>query len=244
MGIDGDIKMRVAICDDEKSCREIIIEYLNPFINENNCITYEEFENGETLLASYNTGKTFDIIFLDIEMQGMNGIKTAEKIRELDASVIPIFVTNHVNFVSETLRVGAFQFLVKPIQRHDFDKDFERALEKHKISRYVYKIKYKENTFAFEIKDIVYVESYNRRLRLYANEEIYEFTGTLLAEKKKLLPYNFVNCHQGFLVNMNYIKRIDTNSILLKNGAEVPISKHKRAYVKSEFNNYLLRVGI
>ena len=236
--------MRIAICDDEKSCREIIIEYLNPYINEQNHITYEEFESGETLLASYHAGNVFDIIFLDIEMQGINGIQTAEKIRESDTNVIPIFITTHVSFISETLRVGAFQFLIKPIQRYDFDQDFKRALEKHKISRYIYKIQCKESIFALEVKDIMYIEVCGRHLCLHANEGQYEFPGALLAEEQKLLPYNFVNCHQAFLVNMSYIKRIDTDSILLKNGTEIPLSKHKRAHVKSKFNQYLSEVGV
>ena len=221
--------MRIAICDDKKKCRETIIEYVTPYINEENNIIYEEFESGESLLSSYNDAdQTFDIIFLDIEMHGLNGVQIAEKIRELDKNAILIFVTNHINFVSDTFRVGAFQFLVKPIK----EQDFKRALEQHKIGHHVYTIKYKENTFAFEVKNILYIEVYNRHLRLWANEGQYEFAGTLMAEEKKLSPYNFVNCHQSYLVNMNYIKRINPNSILLKNGTELPVSKSKRTHVK------------
>ena len=233
--------MRIAICDDEKFYRDKIKGYLEEYIILYPEITIAEFSCGEDLLDPYNNGEEFDFLFLDIEMKEINGVETAKEIKKRSNNIIIFFITSYVNFVSDTFRVGAFQFLIKPISENEFKKDFDRAIEQYKVNSYKYIVKYKDSTVTLEIKDIIYIEAYNRHLFIFDGINRYECIGKLKDEEKKLSFYGFVRCHQGFLVNMAYIKIIDRTSILLKNGKEVPVSKRLRPTVMEEFNRYIMR---
>ncbi|MSU01545.1 response regulator transcription factor [Tissierella sp. DSM 105185] len=155
--------------------------------------------------------------------------------------MIIFFITSYVNFVSDTFRIGAFQFLIKPIDKDEFRKDFNRAIEQYKVNNYRYIVKYKDSTATLEIKDIIYIEAYNRHLFIFDGINRYECIGKLKDEEKKLSFYGFVRCHQGFLINMAYIKIIDKTLILLKNGDNVPISKRLRSKVMEDFNRFITR---
>jgi DNA-binding LytR/AlgR family response regulator len=108
----------------------------------------------------------------------------------------------------------------------------------------LYKIRNKGNIIALEINEIFCIESYNRHLYLWTQENKYEFSGKLTDEEKKLSRYDFVICHQSFLVNIRHIKIISQNSLLLKNGKEIPISKRHKTNVKLKFNDYLTKTSL
>lgn len=233
--------MRIAICDDELIYIEQIKNYLLNYEEIYPDMIIETYTCSEDLLKAYDSDRRFDLIFLDIQMEDIDGVAAAQKIREVDNNVIIIFITSHTQFVSETFRVGAFQFLTKPISEIEFRKDFERAIRQYNINNYKYIIKWKEQTTTVDIKDIVYIESYMRHLFIYDGRNKYEFIGKLSTEEEKLKHHNFVRCHQGFLVNMKYIKIIDKTKIILKAGEEIPVSKRLRTNVMDSFNKYISR---
>lgn len=233
--------MRIAICDDEKIYRDKIKGYLEDYIKIYPEISIMEFGSGEDLIKVYDSNSTFDFLFLDIEMKDINGVVTAKKIREKDKNVIMFFITSYVNYVSDTFRVGAFQFLIKPTNKKDFKKDFERAIEQYKISHSKYVIKYKGITTTLEIGDILYIEGYNRYLYVFDGITKHKSVGKLKDEEEKLSVYGFLRCHQGFLVNMAYIKQIDKSSISLKNEDSIPVSKRLRPSLMDAFNKYIIR---
>jgi DNA-binding LytR/AlgR family response regulator len=236
--------MRIAICDDEKFYRDKIKKYLEKYINLYPEISITEFDCGEDLIKAYDSEEEFDFIFLDIQMKDRDGVQTAQEIRVRDKHTIIFFITSYVNFVSDAFRVGAFQFLIKPINENDFRKDFDRAIEQHRINHYKYIVKYKDSTTKLEIKDIIYIEAFNRHLFIFDGINRYECVGKLKDEEKKLSFYGFARCHQGFLVNMGYIKLINRTSILLKNGNEIPVSKSLKLNLMDTFNKYISRYGI
>lgn len=233
--------MRIAICDDEKFYRDKIKGCLEEYITLYPEISIGEFSCGEDLIDAYDNGEEFDFLFLDIEMKEINGVETAQKIKTRDNNIITFFITSYVSFISDTFRVGAFQFLIKPIDKDEFRKDFNRAIEQYKVNNHKYIVKYKDLTIALEIKDIIYIEAYNRHLFIFDGINRYECIGKLKDEEKKLSFYGFIRCHQGFLVNMSYIKIIGKTSILLKDGEEIPVSKRLRPTIMEEFNRYIMR---
>lgn len=231
--------MRVAVCDDEKVYRDAITEHLKPFKEINPEIIVDEFCCGENLLAAYEQGERFDLIFLDVEMKELSGVDTAQKIRVLDTTVILIFITSHTKYVPEAFIVNAFQFLVKPVGKEVFNKEFERALTTYKKMKYKYQIMVKGKPIILEVKDILYIETFGRRLRAVTNTNIYEFNGSISAEEKKLAGYGFARCHKGVLVNMHYIFRSENNSFVLLNEQTVPISKHYKNEALSKLNKFI-----
>lgn len=232
--------MRVAICDDDKSQRDKLKEYLKPYIDEYR-IEIAEFESGESLVQYYDQKNTVDILILDIRMKDLDGVQTVEYIRKHDKSVIVIFISNFVQYITSALRHNVFQFLVKPVKQELFEYEFNRALNYYLNMRSKYMLKIRDKIINLEIRDIIYIETYERHLRLHTKKESYVYNGTLKNEYQKLSPYDFVLSHQAYLVNMAQIKTIEKSEIILKNGAVIPLSKHLRKSVLSKFNLYMGR---
>ena len=107
--------MNIAVCDDLPEYRERLKELLEPYAAANG-LEISEFSRGEDLLAACEEGTDWDIVFLDIEMDGITGIETGKRLRRLQRDAIVIFITSYVNYVSDAFRQDAFQFLLKPVR--------------------------------------------------------------------------------------------------------------------------------
>lgn len=230
--------MNVAICDDCREYLDRIEQLLEPYV-EANSLKISRFISGEEFLDSVKKDSAYDIIFLDIEMAQISGIEAASKIRETESNSIIIFITSHISYVSDTFRLSAFQFLLKPIDEEAFRLDFERALQEYKSRHEQYIVRWRDVYCVLEYGEIFYIEAYNRHLFIYTETERYECVGKLTEDSEKLKPYHFARCHQGYLVNLNKIKRINKAYIKLKNDKEIPISRRYRAGVMEAFNLYL-----
>jgi len=108
--------MKICICDDSLDVHSDIKKRLNDKINSDDFFEFTDVFSGEELINFYKNKNTFDIIFLDIEMNGISGIDTAQEIRQYDSRVIIIFVSNHSQLMSDAFRVEALQFIVNPIR--------------------------------------------------------------------------------------------------------------------------------
>lgn len=231
--------MNIAICDDERVFREKIVDYLKPYLADHSDITECEFCCGEDLVAEYEQGTRFDLIFLDVEMSHMNGIDAAQKIRVLDDNVMFIFVTSHTSYVSEAFLVNAIQFLIKPINQDVFNREFSRAICIYKKRKFKYKIMHNDSLEYVEIQNLMYIETFGRHLKAVTSEKVYEYVGNISAEEKKLMDYGFVRCHKAFLLNMYYIYKPEKDTFILSNGKNVPIGRGYKIEALSQFNKYI-----
>jgi DNA-binding LytR/AlgR family response regulator len=235
----GEQAMRIAVCDDEKVFRDVITEYLKPYKETNPEISVMEFTCGEDLVAVYEQGSSFDLIFLDVEMAGLSGVEAGQKVRELDGTVLFVFITSHTKYVPEAFILNAFQFLVKPVERQMFNKEFDRAMKTYKKSKSKYSFGYKGKISVLEIKDVIYIETFNRHLKVMTTAGSFEFSGNIAAEEKKLADLYFVRCHKGFLVNMNFIYKHSGNAFELTNGEKVPISRYYKNEALESYNKHV-----
>ena len=162
--------MKIAICDDEAKYRKTIADFLKLY-EETHLIGVEEFQSAEILLKTAEKGETFDIVFMDIEMSGLNGVDAAKTLKKLNEDIIIIFVTAYTKYISETFHMGAFQFLLKPIKEEDLKTDFERAVQLFGRKHRKYQIRTREKAVVFEYKDIYCIETVARRLILHTKEE-------------------------------------------------------------------------
>lgn len=230
--------MNIAVCDDLPEYRERLKELLAPYAAPQG-LQITEFCRGEDLLASCAEGKCWDIVFLDIEMDGMTGIETGKRLRKQQRDAIVIFVTSYVSYVSDAFRQDAFQFLVKPVQEEDFRKDFERALRVWRNRRRRYQVKWRNTSNMLEYRSILYLEAYHRHVFVHTAEEDFECVGKLQDEYAKLKSFGFTQCHQGFVINMCRVVRIGKTSVTMDNGAEVPVSRRHYAGMMSDFNLFM-----
>lgn len=235
--------INIAVCDDLSVSRIRINDLLEPY-KESNHLSVHIFSSGEELLAFPNYASIFSIVFLDVEMDGISGLDVARDIRGKNKDVIIFFITSYINYVPDTFRLGAFQFLVKPINDDDFRKDFERALNTLRSRHKQYRIKWRDVNHVIEYKDIFYIEAYNRHLFIHKENQGYECVGKLQDECEKLKSYGFSRCHQGFLINLSKVRKIDKKSVSLYNGVTIPISRQYRQSLMQDFNLYLAGISL
>ncbi len=231
--------MKIAICDDESETRcevQALIENFNM-----SCVQFEifQFGSGEELTESYCNGNQFDIIFLDVKMNMLDGIETAAKIRSFQNDVIIIFVSGYPSYVFETFKVEALHFIVKPIDPDEFNDVFCRAINKYNLINSFICFKWQNDRLKTPINDIIYIEGYNRHLKVHTANKNFETVGKMSDLLKSLAPHGFLHIHQGFLVNMNYIKLFEKNDVILTNGEKAMVSIRKRSEALKAFDEYL-----
>ena len=179
--------VEIAICDDE----EIIIERLTDLIKKQNTDCHiESFQAENELLAAK---RRFDLIFLDIQMDGINGIETAKAVREHDRKAVIIFVTAIKEYVFEAFDVGAFHYLLKPIAERKFTEVFENAvreISERRIRRETPAlfIKTKNKSYTLNQCEIIFIEIRNRKAAIHTAKntlEVYAVMKELCRRNKR-----------------------------------------------------------
>ncbi len=233
--------MKIAICDDELIMRQTIQSHIENFKSTPTTFEFLHFNCGEKLLNYYSSGNKADIIFLDVEMNNLNGIETAAQIRSFQKDAIIIFVSAHQSYVFEAFRVEALHFLLKPIDEDEFNDVFCRALNKYKLLNSFMYFKWQNDRLKTPINDIIYIEGYRRHLTVHTVNEVFETVGKIPDLLKELEPHGFLRIHQGYLINMDYIRLFGKNDVLLTNGDKAMISVRKRNEALKIFDRYLQR---
>lgn len=232
--------MNIAICDDEKIVRQQIKGLIEK--QKADC-NLELYETGEELLAA---GKHFDVVFLDIQMEGINGIDTARALREQNEETVLIFITGIKEYVFDAFDVAAFHYLLKPIEENKFMEVFDRAVKeaekrKEKGQKQLF-IKTRQRNITLEQKNILYIENRGRKAEIHTVDETIEIYAAMI-ELEKQLGGEFYRCHRGYLVNMAYITEYSNDSIRLSDGESIYLAKEKYNEFVKEYMRYLRNGG-
>lgn len=232
----------IGICDDELDVRDAIRESVIESMKEDST-EYEirEFCKGEDVIKYISSDNEIDILFLDIQMDGLDGMETARKLREYDRTTEILFVTSIENKISEAFEVRAFRFIKKPVQHEVIEKNLKECVIEIARKRGCFlKIKTETGFRKIYSRDIVYIEVLNRMVKIYSKEGNFEYRGTLKEIMDNLEKQIFVQCHRSYVVNIIYIKEIGNKDIIMKDGSIVPISRSK---YKEVMNRYFWSVG-
>ncbi|WP_083461256.1 LytR/AlgR family response regulator transcription factor [Cellulosilyticum ruminicola] len=192
----------IVICEDEKTQREQLKSYLSLILGELG-VLYEfiEYESGEQLLNNYVSKA--QLIFLDIQMGELTGMETARRIRERDKNVDIIFVSGLTSYMQEGYEVSARRYIIKPIEEKEFRRQVLPCIEEilKKNEEYVW-IKSQYSSYKILMSDILYAETYGRKINIYTKQRVYDTHINLGELEKKLDPEVFFRCHRGYLVNL------------------------------------------
>lgn len=239
--------LNIAICDDESIIREQIKNLIEK--QELN-YTLKIFSSGQELLEAR---LHFDIIFLDIQMEGINGIDTARKLRERGEEAILIFITGLKEYVFDAFDVSAFHYLLKPVEEEKFHRVFHRALEELKKreqkkhgehqKQEQFFVKTRTHSFTINKNDILFIENRARKVEIHTRQEMIEIYA-VMNELEQQLGQNFYRCHRGYLVNMAYIVEYTADSIQLNTGETVYLAKGKYSEFVKIYMRYLKRQGV
>lgn len=222
--------LRIGICDDEQEMR-FTLRYRLERILEARDVQMEvyEFSSGDGLLGWYekNAG-ALDLVFLDIEMSGSNGMETAKQLRRTDANLQLVFVTGHPDFVFDGYSVGALGYLMKPPSAEQLESTLARAMAVlHLQSEEVYVCRNGDGVFRVPKGTIRFFSSDKRLVTCVAAARDYTFYAKL-DEVANEVGQGFVRIHQRYLVNAAAVERIDKGAVQV-GGQALPVS---RAYQK------------
>lgn len=234
--------LTIGICDDELEIRTNIREsIIKALINDNTEYQIKEFSKGDDVIKYISSGNEIDILFLDIQMDGLDGMETAHKLREYDRTTEILFVTSVLGKMSEAFKVRAFRFINKPIEYEVIEKNLKECVIEIARKRGCFlKIKTETGFSKVYSRDIVYIEVLNRIVKLYTKEGDFEYRGTLGETMENLEKQLFVQCHRSYVVNLIYIKEVRNKDVIMKDGSVVPISRGK---YKEVINRYFSAVG-
>ncbi len=234
--------IRIGVCDDEKEIRDSIGRNIR-LIYKDACIV--QYGDGRALIGDADAP---DILFLDIRMEGMDGMETARKIRKAGRDTTIIFVTAMEDYVFQAFDVGAFHYLLKPFDKAKFYEVLHRAVEerrriKARDTAENAGILVKTGTVTQRVffSEILYLEVFNRKVAIHRTGDDVEFYGRLSGLEKELSE-DFVRCHRAYIVNLKYVQSYDTNSITLENGDLVPLAKQKYREFVRKYLKYMDRL--
>ena len=213
--------IRIAVCDDEN----VIVNQIEHIISEvckreSIPVNIDVFYSGRELKRQVTSGTKYDIIFLDIQMKGGDGITAAENIRRLDV----------------------FGFIKKPIDEEILTKTFLETYQRVCSKMVYFTFSYKHEEYKILCKEILYFESNARKVTIYTqNGEHYTFNGKLSEIEQKMsdgkMP--FLRVHQSYLVNYYLIRSRTKIEITLVNGKKLPISEERQKYFNQQYSHLL-----
>lgn len=231
--------MDIAVVDDEKAIREHICALIEEQKPESRI---EAYSTGEELIAS---GKRFDIVFLDIQMDGMNGIEAARNLRQRQEDTVLIFITGIEEHVFDALDLYAFHYLLKPVDERKFVEVLERAAGEAKKKKEKKCLFIRTRNLMLDQSDILYIESRAKKLEIHtagADKAIEIYAA--MDELDGQLGEDFYRCHRAYIVNMAHITEYDNESITLTNGDKVYLTKKKYGEFVKAYMWFLQNGGV
>lgn len=164
---------------------------------------FRPFENGEKLLES--DLNLIDVLFLDVEMPGRNGMKVAKAIREKNKEMIIVFLTAYSEFVFESFKVDAFRYLVKPVNNQELNETLDAIQQKFTETEDYLSFQFQNEMYSVKYSDIVYIEGMRDKIWIYCKGHTYRWRGTLKNMCDQLSDKGFFQVHRSYIINMNKI---------------------------------------
>lgn len=230
--------INLAVVEDDDRDAELLQKYLKRYSEEEN-VTFNvrRFRSGKELLEGYLS--VYSVIFMDIQMPGMNGMDAATELRKLDKTVSLIFITNMVQYAQRGYEVDAVSFLLKPINYYDLFMRVKKALEIALANQpHTFTIALPDGLCSVSTDKLMYVEVAGHTLKYHFVGEVLELSGSLSKVEAQLQPYGFLRCNSCYLVNPKHITGVKGLDVQV--GAEVlRISRPKKKKFLKDLTNWL-----
>ena len=219
--------MRIAIVEDEPAIQQQLQEYIQRYTRQyGTAFEVEVFSDGLELLEDYRAA--YDLILLDVEMKHLDGMETAQRLRQLDNSVMLIFITNMAQYAIKGYAVGALDYVLKPVPYFAFSQQLKKA-EKNLTRRechYLF-VPVEGGLRRLDTARLYYLESEGHRVHYYTEDGDFSAPGTLKSVEEKLEGQPFARCNSGYLVNLAQVQMVQQNTVQV-GPYELQISRPKR----------------
>lgn len=234
--------MKLAVVDDEKKMTDLLSDYVSRFAEEKQMsVQVAVFHHPNDFLTKYS--KDYDLVLMDIEMPGLNGIETARQLRKMDARVVLMFITNMAQYAINGYEVEAVDYIVKPVSYPDFAMKLAKAVryvKRNEDKRLV--LNTQDGVVHISLADIYYIEVIRHYLVYHTAAGNYTARGVLKEMDELLGEHHFVRSNHCYLVNLKYVEAI-TGSLVKVAGDELQISRNKKSEFMMAFTRYIGGMG-
>jgi DNA-binding LytR/AlgR family response regulator len=229
--------LNIAICDDAMKITNQVEDFLLEISNKHLVeIETDIYYSGEELLKALFNDFSYDIIFLDIELDLIDGIQVGKKIREeFENEYTKIaYISAKESYAMELFQVRPIDFLVKPLDIEKVESVFLTALKLiEKTNRY-FTYKTGQYTNKVQIKDILYFESSNRKINIITTKETYTFYATLDEIEEQVIDFDFLRIHKSYLINYEHVVTFQYDQVALSSETILSISQTRRKDIRKK----------
>lgn len=230
--------LHLVICDDEAAFVSHLTELVERYAEESGeKIKITAYYDGMELIEKYDPST--DLIFLDIQMKLLDGLHTAERIRQMDQKVGLIFLTTLTQYGLEGYNYQAANYIIKPIKYIRLKTELNRFLERRRsVETPSIIVRNDTRKYKVQLKELSYIETFNRKLLLHTNQEKIISYKTMKEMESELAENGFARCHTSYLVNLFYVKGVKRLELELITGETIPISQPKRKSFMEQLTGY------
>ncbi len=228
--------IRVAVCDDEEKDLVSLVDMIKKYDGVR-LFSISTFTTASSLYKSAKTC-TYDLIFLDIEMEAPNGYEIATRLVKHNPKPLIIFVTNSMDYTIRGYGI-AYRYLPKPVSLEVLRQIMDAAISEITAKQFVFPIPGGNRVIG--IDEIYYIEAVNHNMVLHTMDLEYVFRSTIKELREKLPPYVFGMPHNSFLVHMKYVQIVMPKEIRLTNGAVLPVSRRRQKEFEAQLFAYIER---
>lgn len=233
--------LKIAICDDDINIINELKEILENYSKKNKYEFDIKIFNCGKILEKILQIEVFDVIFLDVELNDVLGLDIGYNLRENINNYLTkiIYVSSHIHYAALAYETLPTDFIFKPLRVEKVEKSIYNVLKLINLTReeFVYNINGITNKIL--LSRILYFESYRNIIKIYTIDgKEDKFYSTLKQVIQNIKSKNFIHQHKSYIVNIEYISKIEKNDIILCNDEKIPISRDKVKYVKEAILNY------
>lgn len=233
--------LTIAICDDNENqiseLRRLLDEWAadKPF-----ALAIEEYISAESFLFSYHD-KPCDLLLLDIEMRGINGMELAKRLRS-NGDMLPIvFITGYSDYISEGYDVEALHYLLKPVSKEKLFAVLDKYVEKRSVKADELLIETADGVTHISVDRITYIEAFGRKTAVHLSDDTIIDCTMSLSKFSAMQVNGFVSSHRSYIVNLRYVRTIGKTDIVLDNGKNISLSRRLYKEVNEKFISFYTR---
>lgn len=215
--------MNIAICEDESAQAQVLSLNVQQWARERKvAATITQYPNADSFL--FAEGSSCDVLLLDIQMPGINGMELARLIRRNDDRIAIVFVTGYADYIAEGYDVDALHYLMKPVSKGKLFDVLDRAVERLNRAPQTILLNIDGEAVRLKHSEITYTEAVAHYVVIHTGTADYR-ARMRLSDLEAKLGVEFFRCHRSFLVGMKHVRRIAREAMVLTNGVEVPLSR-------------------
>lgn len=232
--------LKIAICDDTPEEMRTAVQCAEAFfLRKKIPCQIEAFSSADAL---FHSDIGFDLILLDVLMPGMTGIEVAEKLNTSGNSPIIVFITSSLESAVDGYRVNASGFILKPISQERFDETMER-ITAQKLNQSYLSVMHNRTPIRIPLHRIQYFENKLHKVSIIMDDEEIIIVSLKLSQIQEMLKADpvFLRCHQSYIVNLDYVQKMEDACFCMYNEKLIPISRNYYKECKNKYYHYRLK---